>query len=249
MIAAGAAIGVLGACAKAGVRREGSGVRETRVQPPDSGPGTPAPASPTPVSGPRLIVFLGTSLTAGLGLDPDQAFPAVIQRKLDSLGLPWRAVNAGVSGETSAGALRRIAWVLRERPGILVLETGANDMLRGLNLDSTRANLEALVRLARADDPGVTIVVAGMEAAPNLGPRYANEFRSLFSGLAAREHLPLIPFLLAGVGGVDSLNQADGIHPTAAGDRIVAENVWRVLGPLVTAGTGARGRRGTRGQP
>ena len=238
MIAAVAAIGVLVACAKAGVRGEGSGVRETGVRTPDSG-------SRTPVPGPRLIVFLGTSLTAGLGLDPEQAYPAVIQRKLDSLGLPWRAVNAGVSGETSAGALRRLDWVLRDRPDILVLETGANDMLRGLDLDSTRANLEAIVQRARAGDPRVAIVVAGMEAAPNLGQRYAAEFRSLFANLAARDHLALIPFLLAGVGGVDSLNQADGIHPTAAGDRIVAENVWRVLGPLVVGRTDAQAHRRT----
>jgi acyl-CoA thioesterase-1 len=197
---------------------------------------------PTPDT--QTVVFLGTSLTAGLGLDPDQAYPAVIQRKLDSLKLPWRAVNAGVSGETSAGALRRLDWLLRDRPSVLVVETGANDMLRGVNLDSTRANLDSIVARARAADPGVTIVLAGMEAAPNLGPRYAAQFRALYRALAARERLPLIPFLLLGVGGVDSLNQADGIHPTAAGDRIVADNVWRVLGPLVTgrADAPARGR-------
>ncbi|HVO33992.1 MAG TPA: arylesterase [Gemmatimonadales bacterium] len=178
-------------------------------------------------------MFLGTSLTAGLGLDPSQAFPALIQRRLDSLRLPWRAVNAGVSGETSAGARRRLDWVLKDAPAILVLETGANDGLRGLDVDTTRANLEAIVRRARARVPGIRIVLAGMEAPPNFGASYTARFRAIFREVAAREHLALIPFLLAGVGGVDSLNQGDGIHPNVAGERIVAANVWRVLEPLV----------------
>ena len=184
----------------------------------------------------RLIVFLGTSLTAGLGLDPSQAFPALIQHRLDSLRLPWRAENAGVSGETSAGALRRLDWVLKDAPAILVIETGANDGLRGLDVDTTRVNLEAIVRRARASEPGIRLVLAGMEAPPNLGSRYTERFRAIFPTVAAREHLALIPFLLAGVGGVDSLNQADGIHPNAVGERIVAANVWRVLEPLVRGG-------------
>ncbi len=182
---------------------------------------------------PRAIVFLGTSLTAGLGLDPSQAFPALIQQRLDGLRLPYRAVNAGESGETSAGALRRLDWVLRDAPAVLVVETGANDGLRGLDVDTTRANLEAIVRRARAAVPGIRIVLAGMEAPPNLGARYTARFRAVFREVAARERLVLIPFLLAGVGGVDSLNQADGIHPNAVGERIVAANVWRALEPLV----------------
>ncbi len=182
---------------------------------------------------PRAIVFLGTSLTAGLGLDPSQAFPALIQQRLDGLRLRYRAVNAGESGETSAGALRRLDWVLRDAPAILVVETGANDGLRGLDVDTTRANLEAIVRRARAAVPGIRIVLAGMEAPPNLGARYTARFRAVFREVAARERLVLIPFLLAGVGGVDSLNQADGIHPNAVGERIVAANVWRALEPLV----------------
>jgi acyl-CoA thioesterase-1 len=193
------------------------------------------PQSPIPNPQSRLILFLGTSLTAGLGLDPSQAFPALIQKRLDSLHLPWRAENAGVSGETSAGALRRLDWVLRDAPAILVVETGANDGLRGLDVDTTRANLEAIVRRSRAAHPGIRVVLAGMEAPPNLGPAYTARFRAVFRDVAAREHLALIPFLLAGVGGVDSLNQADGIHPNAAGERLVAGNVWRVLGPLVRA--------------
>jgi acyl-CoA thioesterase I len=186
---------------------------------------------------PPEILFLGTSLTAGLGLEASQAFPALIQRKLDAGHLRWRAVNAGVSGETSAGALRRLDWALEDAPAILVVETGANDGLRGLDVDTTRANLESLVRRARAALPGIRIVLAGMEAPPNLGARYTARFRAIFREVATREHLALIPFLLTGVGGVDSLNQGDGIHPNVAGERIVADNVWRVLEPLL------RGRR------
>lgn len=180
-----------------------------------------------------ILLFLGTSLTAGLGVDPDSAYPAVVQRRLDSLHLGWRAINAGVSGETSAGARRRIEWLLQGPIRVLVIETGANDGLRGQGVDSTRANLEAIIARARVYDSTMTIVLAGMEVPPNLGPRYASAFRALFRDLARSEHLPLIPFLLEGVGGVDSLNQADGIHPTPAGHRIVAENVWRVVGPLM----------------
>jgi acyl-CoA thioesterase-1 len=179
------------------------------------------------------MLFLGTSLTAGLGLDPDSAYPAVIQRTLDSLHLAWRVENGGVSGETSAGALRRIGWMLGDRVRVLVIETGANDGLRGLDPDSTRANLEAIVAAARQRDPGITIVLAGMEAPPNMGAQYTARFRAVYPTVARRERVALIPFLLAGVGGVDSLNQADGIHPTARGAAIVAETVWRTVGPLV----------------
>jgi acyl-CoA thioesterase-1 len=180
-----------------------------------------------------LVVFLGTSLTAGLGVDPDSAYPAVIQRKLDSAGIRLRVINAGVSGETSAGALRRLPFVLQGDIRVVLIETGANDGLRGLDVDSTRANLEAIVARARAYDSALTIVLAGMEAPPNLGPRFTAGFRALFPDIARRENLALIPFLLARVGGVDSLNQEDGIHPNSAGHRLVAENLWRVLAPLV----------------
>jgi acyl-CoA thioesterase-1 len=179
------------------------------------------------------ILFLGTSLTAGLGLDPDQAYSALIQRKLDSAGLRWRAINGGVSGETSAGALRRLGWILHPDVRVLMVETGANDGLRGLDVDSTRANLEGIVRQARTAVPGIRIVLAGMEAPPNLGATYTSRFRAVFRDLARREHLAFIPFILAGVGGVDSLNQADGIHPNVKGERIVAANVWRVLEPVI----------------
>ena len=197
----------------------------------------------TPDQKVQRIVFLGTSLTAGLGLDPDEAYPALIERRLERAKLPWLAVNAGVSGETSAGALRRLDAVLHGPVAILVVETGANDGLRGLELDSTRANLETIVRRARSEKPGIAIVLAGMEVPPNLGPRYAARFRQLYRDLAARDGLSLIPFLLQGVGGVDSLNQADGIHPNAAGARIVADNVWQVLEPLVARSGSAPGPR------
>lgn len=189
----------------------------------------PAP----PESGPS-IVFLGTSITAGLGLDPSQAYPAVIQRRLDSLHLRYQVINAGVSGETSAGALGRIDWLLRQKPAILVIETGANDGLRGQDPNATRANIQALIDRVRGQSPKTRIVLAGMRTLPNMGRRYLQEFVKIYPDLARANGLPLIPFILEGVGGVDSLNQADGIHPTPAGQRIVAENVWQVLGPLVT---------------
>ena len=197
---------------------------------------SPAPASDR---GDRpVVLFLGTSLTAGLGLDPGEAYPARIQEKLDSAGLRWRVVNGGVSGETSAGALRRLEWMLRPGVRVLVVETGANDGLRGLDVDSTRANLEAIVARIRAYDPGVRIVLAGMEAPPNLGARFTARFRAMFGDVARRERLPLIPFILEGVGGVDSLNQGDGMHPNVAGARIVAANVWRILEPEVRKAMG-----------
>jgi len=238
MIAVAAAVVLLGGCARGGEKpaRGGDGSRGLAVAAPGSAGSAETSDTRHPAPQTHLIVFLGTSLTAGLGLDPGQAYPALIQRRLDSLHWPWRAVNAGVSGETSAGALSRLNWVLAERPALLVVETGANDGLRGVDPDSTRANLEAIVRRARTDVPGIRIVLAGMAVPTNLGPRYEDAFRRIFPEVAAREHVALIPFLLQGVGGVDSLNQADGIHPTAAGERIVAENVWRVLGPMLDEG-------------
>lgn len=181
-----------------------------------------------------VLLFLGTSLTAGLGVPEDSAYPAVIRRRVDSLGLGWEVRNGGLSGETSAGALRRMEWLLQGPVRLLVIETGANDGLRGLDPDSTRANLEAIVRRALGYDSTMTIVLAGMEAPPNLGASYTSRFRAVFRDVARRERLPLIPFLLAGVGGVDSLNQDDGIHPTGRGHRVVAGNVWTIVGPLLT---------------
>lgn len=184
-------------------------------------------ASPT-------IVFLGTSLTAGLGLDPDAAYPALIQRKIDSAGLKYTVINAGVSGESSAGALRRIDWILRQPPAYLIIETGANDGLRGQDPDSLKANIQGMIDRVRQASPSTRILLAGMEALPNLGADYTRRFRGLYPALAKSNGLPLIPFLLDQVAGVDSLNQQDGIHPTEAGARIVADNVWRVLRPELT---------------
>ena len=190
------------------------------------------PTSATPDERP-IVLFFGTSLTAGLGLAPDEAYPALIQGKIDSAGLQFRAVNAGVSGETSADGLRRIGWLLRLPVRVLVLELGANDALRGQDVDALRHNLQAIIDSARARYPRARIVVAGMEAPPNLGSRYTRAFHDVFGELARENHAALIPFLLAGVAGRPELNQADGIHPTAAGARIVADNVWRVLAPVL----------------
>jgi acyl-CoA thioesterase-1 len=190
-----------------------------------------AAADSTPV-----VLFFGTSLTAGLGLDPEEAYPALIQRKIDSAGLEYRVVNGGVSGETSAAGLRRIDWLLQQPVAVLVLELGANDALRGQDLAAARDNLQAIIDRTRARYPDVRIVVAGMEAPPNLGGRYTREFRELFVDLARDNGATLIPFLLDGVGGVAELNQPDGIHPTAEGAGVIADNVWRVLAPVLRAG-------------
>jgi acyl-CoA thioesterase-1 len=176
-----------------------------------------------------VILFLGNSLTAGYGLTPEEAFPALIQAKLDSAGYRYRVVNAGVSGETSAGGVRRIDWLLQNPVAILVLELGANDALRGQDLRATRANLQAIIDRTRAHAPATKIVVAGMQAPPNLGSHFTEEFRQLFIDLARANDAALIPFLLEGVGGIPALNQADGMHPTAEGHEILAENVWQVL--------------------
>lgn len=184
---------------------------------------------------PKTLVFFGDSLTAGHGLDDPgtEAFPALIQKKIDADHLPWRVVNAGLSGETSAGGLRRVDWILRQPVDLFVLELGANDGLRGIPPPDTEANLQAIVDHVRAKYPSARIVLAGMQVPTNLGPVYTRAFRAIFPNLARRDHLALIPFLLEGVGGHPDLNQADGIHPTAAGHAIVAENVWKVLKPLL----------------
>jgi acyl-CoA thioesterase I len=188
-----------------------------------------------------VVLFFGTSLTAGLGLEPEQAYPALIQKKLDSAGLPYRAVNAGVSGETSAAGLRRIDWILQHPVAVLVLELGANDALRGLELKAAKDNLQQIIDRTRAKYPAVQVVVAGMQAPPNLGTRYSAEFRQMFVDLARDNQAALVPFLLEGVGGVDSLNQRDGIHPNMRGERIVAQNVWEVLAPMLEKpGSGIR---------
>jgi acyl-CoA thioesterase-1 len=195
---------------------------------PASDTAPPASASQRP-----SVLFLGTSLTAGQGLDPEQAYPALIQRKIDSAGLNYRVINAGVSGETSAGALRRVDWLFRQPVSVLVVETGANDGLRGLSPDSLRGNIQAIFDRARQLDPAPKLVLVGMQVPPNYGRTYAQRFRAVYPELAEANHAALVPFLLQGVGGMAQLNQADGIHPTAQGQQKLAATVWEVLEPLL----------------
>nr|WP_184175146.1 arylesterase [Rhabdobacter roseus] len=190
---------------------------------------TSARDTSTSASTKKTILFFGNSLTAGYGLDPSEAFPALIQARIDSLKLPYTVVNAGVSGETSAGGNGRIDWVLRQPVAVFVLELGGNDGLRGIPLEETRKNLQAIIDKVRAKYPETKIVLAGMQIPPNLGQSYTQEFSRLYPELAQKNNLTLIPFLLEGVGGEARLNLQDGIHPTAEGHRLVADNVWEVL--------------------
>ena len=191
------------------------------------------------ISGPKkkLIIFFGNSLTAGYGLDdPDQAFPGLIKKKIDSLNLPYNVVNAGLSGETTAGGLARIDWILRDAPDIFFLELGGNDGLRGIPVTETSKNLQSIIDKVVSKNPKVKIVLAGMMVPPNMGSKYGNDFKSVFQELAKKNtniNLSFMPFLLVDVGGETTLNQADGIHPNLIGHRIVAENVWKIVQPLL----------------
>lgn len=180
-----------------------------------------------------VVLFLGTSLTAGYGLPSDEAFPALLGERLVQEGLDYRVVNAGVSGDTSAGGRRRLDWLLRMPLAVLVLELGANDMLRGLDVAALRENLDAILSHVRRAHPDARLVVAGMRAPPNLGADYARRFEAVYPELAARFDAALVPFLLAGVAGDPELNLPDGIHPTAEGHRLLAESLWPVLEPLL----------------
>jgi acyl-CoA thioesterase-1 len=181
----------------------------------------------------KNIIFFGNSLTAGYGVDPSEAFPALIQAKLDSLKLPYQVINAGLSGETSAGGNTRIDWVLRQPVYIFVLELGGNDGLRGISLSETAKNLQIIIDKVKRKYPSAKIIMAGMQIPPNMGRKYGSDFRNLFQQLAVRNKIYLIPFLLEGVGGIAALNQHDGIHPNVQGHKIVAENIWKVLKPLL----------------
>ena len=211
---------------------------ETTAAPPadqvtsEAMPVTTAPAKPRTAQGPR-IVFLGDSLTAGLGLDADQAFPALLATMLAEEHLPVHVVNAGVSGDTTAGGLRRLDWLLQQDPDIVVVGLGANDGLRGVELKASEENLRAIVRKSR--DAGAHVLLLGMLIPPNYGPEYTTQFRELYQRIATDMSVPLVPFILQGVGGEASLNQADGIHPTADGQRIVARNILPHLRPIVKA--------------
>lgn len=177
----------------------------------------------------KSIVFFGNSLTAGFGLDISEAFPQLIQDRIDSLGLNYSVINAGVSGETTASGNSRIDWVLRNPIDVFVLELGANDGLRGIPTDETRKNLGDIITKVRDKNPDVRIVLAGMLVPPNMGEEYSKDFQSIFPEIAAENNVKLIPFLLKDVGGEPELNQDDGIHPTAEGHKIVAQNVWDEL--------------------
>ena len=177
----------------------------------------------------KTILFFGNSLTAGLGVEPSEAFPALIGQKIDSANLDFKVINAGVSGETSAGGNGRIAWILKQPVDVFVLELGANDGLRGVPVEETRKNLQSIVDKVIAKYPKAKLVLAGMRVPPNMGEKYAKDFHKVFEDLASKNKMALIPFLLEGVGGVRELNQQDGIHPTAEGHKIVANTVWGVL--------------------
>ena len=206
--------------------------KQPEKQPPATA--TAAPATPAPAANKNTILFFGNSLTAGYGLNSmDEAFPALIAHRIDSLHLPYTVVNAGLSGETSAGGKSRIGWVLKQPVSIFVLELGANDGLRGIPLAGTSANLQAILDSVKARYPSAQLVLAGMQIPPSMGADYSIAFRAIFPKLAVANHAALIPFLLQNVGGIPQLNQGDGIHPTAEGHQLVAENVWQVLAPLL----------------
>jgi len=195
-----------------------------------------ASAKPDSTSTEKTVLFFGDSLTAGYGLDDaSQAFPGVVQNKIDLAKLHYKVINAGVSGETSAGGKGRINWILKQKVDVFVLELGANDGLRGIPVHETIQNLQSIIDTVKAKYPKAKLVMLGMQVPPNMGTTYAYSFKAIFPGLAAKNNMALVPFLLKGVGGVPSLNQKDGIHPTAEGAKIVGDNVWQVLqGVLLT---------------
>lgn len=184
-------------------------------------------ATAAPAAKKKVIVFFGNSLTAGYGLDdPSQAFAGLIQKRIDSLGLNYKVINAGVSGETTSGGNSRIDWLLKQPLDVFVLELGGNDGLRGIPVSETKKNLQAIIDKVKAKYPEAKLVLAGMQIPPNIGQKYAKEFKEVYGELAEKNNITLIPFLLERVGGESKLNQSDGIHPTAEGHRILAENVW-----------------------
>ncbi len=224
----GAGLAMVAACGQ-GEPKAGAGA--TAAAPVESttvSKGVATPSAAEPANDAPKALFIGTSLTAGLGLaDPStESWPAVIMQLADSAGLPLQVANAGLSGETSAGALRRADWLLKERYDIIVVETGANDGLRGLNYDTTAANIKGIITKARASNPNAQILLVQMEAPTNMGPRYTKAFHDLFARVAVESGVTLLPFILEGVGGIAKYNQGDGIHPTAEGARMAAHNVW-----------------------
>jgi acyl-CoA thioesterase-1 len=194
--------------------------------------GTPPSAASEP-DGRERIVILGDSLTAGHGLLPEQAYPTLLQARIDAAGLDFEVINAGVTGDTTAAGLRRIDWVLREPAAVLVLALGGNDGLRGIDPPHAKENLRAMVERAREKDPDTRIILAGMQSPPNMGARYTKEFEEIYPALAEELDLALVPFLLESVGGVPELNLPDGIHPNEEGQELVARNVWEILEPVL----------------
>tara|TARA_R110000868_G_scaffold4211_1_gene26371 strand:+ start:16398 stop:17147 length:750 start_codon:yes stop_codon:yes gene_type:complete len=191
----------------------------------------------TTINSTKTILCFGDSITAGYGLDDsNEAYPGILQQKIDALDLDYVVINSGLSGETTAGGKSRIDWVLNQDIAIFILELGANDGLRGVPLSETRANLEAIIAIVQEKSPKTTIILAGMELPPNMGQTYTSEFRQLYADLAETNDLVFIPFILKDVGGIAALNQSDGIHPTVEGHKIVANTVWEVLKPLVEKG-------------
>ncbi len=210
-----------------------SSIPATLAEPtPTTRPGPSTTAVPKPATN-FSVVLLGDSLAAAYGLDPSQGFAALLQKRIDSLSLPFTLVNAGVSGDTTAGGLRRIDWLLKRPVDVLILELGGNDGLRGIPPASTRTNLQAIIQKTRARHPNAKIVLAGMQMPPNMGESFAREFREVFPEVAKSHKTALIPFLLENVGGIPELNLPDLIHPTAKGHQLVAENVWKTLEPVL----------------
>lgn len=190
-------------------------------------------AAPATLAAPVTVLVLGDSLAAGLGVERDEAFPALLETMAKTEGLPVVVVNAGVSGDTSSGGRGRINWLLNRKTDVLVLELGANDGLRGIPPETTTENLQAIIDAAKTKYPDIRIVIAGMKMPPNLGPDYGAKFEQIFHRLAADNEALLVPFLLENVGGIAELNQEDRIHPNARGHRLIADNVWKHLGPLL----------------
>jgi acyl-CoA thioesterase-1 len=205
-----------------------SAEKQPRASSSSAGPATSPGADDAP-----KVVILGDSLTAGLGLDRAQSFPSLLQARLEREGYEYRVVNAGVSGDTSAGGLRRLDWALEGNVRVLIVELGANDGLRGLPVEQMKKNLGEII--TRAQGRGISVILAGMEAPPNYGQQYTDEFREAFRDLASEHKVPLIPFLLEGVAGLRGMNQGDGIHPNREGARIIENTIWRALEPVLEA--------------
>jgi acyl-CoA thioesterase-1 len=226
-----AALAMASACRSSGVHADTVDADTTKASTPTT-QGSARVATPASDSS-HQVLFIGTSLTAGLGLAPDSAYPQLIQQKIDAAHLPFEVVNAGVSGETTAGLLRRLDWLLRGRFDVILVETGANDGLRGTPVATVRENLHTILSRIHSTRPNARLLLVQMEAPPNLGPEYTKAFHAMYPELANEQGATLVPFLLSGVAGDEKLNQADGIHPNQRGERIVADNVWRSLEPVL----------------